>query len=144
MLVATFIACVFISSMNMTVGKVIGYPGLKPDLPCDHHRYPSACAPSEQPVNPYRRGCSKIHRCRRDSPPAPISRKMLIRGQLIYNNAYNAYIQYPWIINLWVWLCLSHVVLYIYTFTLIFFSMYYCITIYTVVKSCFIIQFCSI
>ncbi|KAG7576028.1 Rapid ALkalinization Factor [Arabidopsis thaliana x Arabidopsis arenosa] len=88
MLVATFIACVFISSMNITVGKVIAYPGLRPDLPCDHHQYPSACAPSKQPVNPYRRGCEKLNRCRRDPPP-PISRKMLIRAQFIYNNAYN-------------------------------------------------------
>lgn len=75
MLVAIFIAFVFISSMNMSTGKEIGYPGMGHDALCDPKDLTRPCPP-KQAVNPYTPGCEKSHRCR-GGPPPPVSRKML-------------------------------------------------------------------
>lgn len=75
--VAMLVAFVFISSMNMAVGKVIGYPAIGRNMPCDPYQSSSACPP-EEPVNPYKRGCEKSRRCRGGvRPPPPVFRKML-------------------------------------------------------------------
>ncbi|CAH8272982.1 unnamed protein product [Arabidopsis lyrata] len=67
--VAIFIACLFISNMNVAAANVIGYPPIKggDDQPgCDHGK-----CPPKQPANPYHRGCEKTNRCRGPSPPVP-------------------------------------------------------------------------
>ncbi|AEE83019.1 hypothetical protein [Arabidopsis thaliana] len=75
MVVAMFIACVFISNnMNVAVANEIGYPGMgrgdrQPG--CDHGN-----CPPDQPANPYHRGCEKSKRCRGPDPPA-LPRKMI-------------------------------------------------------------------
>lgn len=68
MLVAIFIAFVFISSINGTVGTVIGYPAIRRGGAiriCDGND-PALCQ-LPKPTSPYRRGCEVGTRCKR--PP---------------------------------------------------------------------------
>ncbi|XP_010501559.1 PREDICTED: protein RALF-like 3 [Camelina sativa] len=75
-LVATFVLFVFISIMNVESRRELGYPKQRlgedrtnpydPITPKCDPKNPQKCLP-KQPANPYRRGCSKITRCQRDT-----------------------------------------------------------------------------
>lgn len=77
---AILVSCVFISIMSVEARKKLGFPGLgfgesranpyppppvTPTPVCDP-KFPETCPP-KQPVNPYRRGCQVITRCRRST-----------------------------------------------------------------------------
>ncbi|EOA37772.1 hypothetical protein CARUB_v10012633mg [Capsella rubella] len=76
-LMAILVSFVFIISiMNVEAGREIGYPKkgfagedrtnpYAPIKPVCDPKNPKTCP--KQPANPYRRGCSKITRCRRDT-----------------------------------------------------------------------------
>ncbi|CAH8253292.1 unnamed protein product [Arabidopsis lyrata] len=68
MLVAILVlSCVFMNIMKVEAQKEIGYPAIGRDGAhgCSP-KYPSVPCRPKQPENPYKRGCEKITRCKRD------------------------------------------------------------------------------